>query len=283
MIGTEKYLGTKLMLAKLRRQREERERSRELSKSISARSHQNDKKIPSTSQRKLEKPMRKSMTFMRRSQTPRERSTTPSRRNPLLPETHDIEPPRGGKRYFFDEKSVERLKGKQRSASNNSQTIIPSYKYDGKSGRKIFTNKADLRFDIRDINDKKKHYIKIPEQQKAREGEKLNKYLKAQNLDVYEKKLPQKKITQVIDYGRKNYRPEESSYMNNYIRRSGYGVNADNQTVRRIDKMKQLLQKEAHYNVNYNPVILRKQMRATTPDKRVPVHSKKMISSKRLA
>ncbi len=283
MIGTDKYLGTKLMLAKLRKQREERERSRELSKSISARSHQINKKIPSTSQRKLEKPMRKSMTFMKRSMTPRERSTTPSRRNPLLPETHDIEPPRGGKRYFFDDKSVERLKGKQRSTSNNSQTIIPAYKYDGKSSRKVYTNKADLRYDIRDINQKKKHYIKIPEQQKERENQKLKNYLKAQNIDVYEKKLPKKRITEVIDYGRKNYRPEESSYMNNYIKRSGYNVNAENQTVRRIDKMKQLLQKEAHFNINYNPVILRKQMRATTPDKRVPVHSKKMLSSKRLA
>ena len=280
MIGTDKYLGTKLMLAKLRKQREERERSRELSKSISARSHQNGRKTPSASQRRVEKPMRKSMTFLKRSITPKKRSITPSRRNPLLPETHDLEPARGGKRYFFGDKSVEKLQG--RSTSNNSQTIIPQYKYDGKSGRRVFTNKADLRYDIRDINQKKKHYIKIPEGQKAREEEKLKKYLKAQNLDVYSKRLPDKKITRVVDFGRKNYRPEDSSYMQNYIRRSGYNVNVDNPVVRKMDKMKSLLQKEAHYNINYNPVVLREQMRKTTPDKRVPVHSKKMVSSKRL-
>lgn len=152
---------------------------------------------------------------------------------------------------------------RERSASNvstrstQSANLLPGHKYVGKSEKKVYVNKADLRFDITDINNKKRKFKYSFERENPRDKEKLQNYLKAQNLDKYSKELPVRHINEVVDYKRGIYRPEESKFMESNPNNSSYVAHQNNSTYKRIDQMKMLLRKEAHNVLGDNIVITR--------------------------
>lgn len=141
--------------------------------------------------------------------------------------------------------------------STRSANWMPEYKYIGKSEKKVFANKADLRFDITDINNKKRKFKYSFERENPRDKQKLLTYLKAQNLDKYSRELPVRQINEVVDYHRGIYRPEESKFMEGNPNGNSYAVHQNNSTYKRIDKMKMLLRKEAHNLIGDNAVIVR--------------------------
>ena len=159
-------------------------------------------------------------------------------------------------------RTIERKKqAPQQRASSNVSTkslgFIPEYKYVGKCEKKLYCNKPDLRFDITDINQKKRKFKYSFERENPRDREKLLKYLKAQNLDKYSKELPERPICEKVDYCRKTCRPEESGYMDENPNHQSYLIHQNNSTYKRIDQMKLMLKKEAHNLIEDNVVICR--------------------------
>ena len=148
--------------------------------------------------------------------------------------------------------------------STRSVNFMPEYKHIGKSEKKLYVNKPDLRFDITDINNKKRKFKYSFEKEHPRDRQKLLNYLKAQNLDKYSKELPERKIREVVDYGRGIHRPEESKFMEGNPNGNSYIVHQNNSTYRKIDQMKMMLKKEAHNLMADHAVITRG---GRTPDR----------------
>lgn len=141
--------------------------------------------------------------------------------------------------------------------STRSDNNIHGYAYSGRGDKRLFVNKADLRFDITDINEKKRKFKYTFEKEHPKDKERLLGYLKAQNLDRYSKALPEKPIEQVVDYGRGVYRPEQSKFMEVNPNNNSYIVHQNNSTIRRLDEMKQMMRTEAHVTLGDVPIIVR--------------------------
>lgn len=149
--------------------------------------------------------------------------------------------------------------------SQKSDNYLPEDKPVGRSEKRIYANKADLRYDISDINNKKRKFIYSFEREHPRDKERLANYLKAQNLDKYSKALPERPVDGVVDYRKGIYKPEESRFMEGNPNNNSYLIHQNNSTVRRIDQMKRLLKNEACNIIDNNAIILRNEVRLPNP------------------
>lgn len=168
------------------------------------------------------------------------------------------------------------LKSTQRSHT-------PNYRPVGTSYTKNFSHKADLRFDVRDINRKSP---KLKVEHDPRIDQKHLAYLKAQNLHLYDKYIPADEIAKKqyffegerveLDprvYGPPFKRSLSARVADNeeFLRTARFRNNPDPNTTQR-ETFEHEQRKEAHAKFSNEPVIIReKGVRLMHEDKRLPM------------
>ena len=185
------------------------------------------------------------------------------------------------------ERAYERYYRPERSPS-------PIYKPLGKSTTKDFTHKADLRFDVRDINQKK---INAPYYQPDPRLEKRHlEYLKKQNLHLYDKFIPSDEIEKNVfffegqrvvrdprDELPKFHRSLSTKILTEeeFLRKNGFRNQVDH-TTRTREINEDLLKKEAKYKFTIDPQIVRdEQVLRLREDARIPSSSKPVAKVQR--
>lgn len=167
------------------------------------------------------------------------------------------------------------------------RSLSPIYKPLGKSTTKDFSHKADLRFDVRDINQKK---INVPYHQPDPRLEKKHlEYLKKQNLHLFDKYIPGEEIEKNVFYFEgqrvvKDPRDEVPKFHRSlstkilteeeFLRKNGFRNRVDH-TTKTKEINEDLLKKEARFKFTIDPQIIRdEQVLRLREDARIPSSTK---------
>ena len=161
--------------------------------------------------------------------------------------------------YTQNPKSV--LKQTQNHANSKSQDLIPAYKYVGKCEKKNMIDKADVRLDVHDINQKKSHYDFLVNKTE-KEQKRLDQFTQLRNLDIHRPDLGDVKLKEItykdghrVEAQKVQLSRQSEARIPSHMRPTVYDY--VNPAVKQIAMEKTTRKNEAEFFMQTNPVILR--------------------------
>ena len=149
-------------------------------------------------------------------------------------------------------------------SNNDARSLTPEYKYIGQREVKHFTSKPDLRYNVRDINDKKSRWSKLEPPAQAFDVHREQKYRELQNLHKYERGLKEQPIFQEIVYkdghrvdSKHIPRANSTNAIDHYVIPNRSDYDFANSRLKQMDQTKNLMQYEAKFHLNDTPKIMR--------------------------
>lgn len=149
-------------------------------------------------------------------------------------------------------------------SNTDARSLTPEYKYIGQREVKQFVSKPDLRYDVKDINDKKSRWSKLEPPTEAFDAHRQQKYRELQNLDKYERGLKEQPIFKEIVYkdghrvdSKYTPRAKSSNAITPYLIPNRSDYDFANSKLKQIDQTKNLMQYEAKFHMNDAPKVLR--------------------------
>lgn len=121
-------------------------------------------------------------------------------------------------------------------------------KFAAKSHKKEYLKKPDLRFDVKDINEKKRKYF-YPWEDRNHVSEDEKQYKHHQKVDVYSRQLPEKDIKEGFDFHHLNFQ---------------HNINTTSKTKQKMNRIKDMQREEA-LQVFKNDKVLRSLVKPNAP------------------
>jgi hypothetical protein len=162
---------------------------------------------------------------------------------------------------------------------SESRSITPEYKYVGATEKKSYTHKADLRYEVTDINQKKSRWAHLAKPS-PKEIEQLNNYKHLQQLDKYDRGISPNLINKEVQFhnGRRIDATKivrsnsQTNVPGPLLRPSVYDY--ANSALKNLDKDHYVKKREAEFFMQNNPMVLRDGQQTTyKPTNTQPTHN----------